>query len=125
MLRNFIVVSGAGPLMGPSSISIVRPTTRLWSWSTRSFGDETAPPHRHMVLDQHAIMQQRQSAGLLYGSIGSALRTVKDNVERLPLAGHPASVHQRRRLSIKRGAGTIRGRLVLVIIQNLEPAALL
>src|SRR5580658_2839783 len=35
ILRNFIVVSGAGPLMGPSSISIVRPTTRLWSWSTR------------------------------------------------------------------------------------------
>src|ERR1035438_852583 len=73
-----------------------------------------------MVLDKHAIVQQREAAGRLYGSIGSAGRSVKDNVERLPLAGRPASVHQRRRLSIKRGAGTIWGRLVLVIVQNLD-----
>src|SRR5258706_15100313 len=72
-----------------------------------------------VILSNHAVMEYRDGAGDIDLAVLEARRGVNDVVD-LPLAGRPASIDERRRLSIDRSGLAIGISQIVIAIENLD-----
>src|SRR5205807_6482166 len=72
-----------------------------------------------MVLDQHAIVQNRERAGLR-AALGAGFRRVENDVIYLPLSWPPARIDERGGVAIEGGGLAIRISFILEAIQHLN-----
>jgi len=74
----------------------------------------------HVILHQHAVVEDRHARRTRHLASGIETRAMKDDVVRLPFARRTARVHERRVLAENRGRLTIGIRDVVVRVEHLD-----
>src|SRR3954469_10457349 len=86
----------------------------------RAYAVRGGPGEFHVVLYQHAVVQDRRSCRANQLAVARKARSVEDNVVSLPLSRRSRRIHQRWVLSVNRRRLPVGIGPVLIRIENLD-----